>query len=967
MRRVFRPLAVFSIASGVSLAVALQLLVGGARGQGPTDFGASSLVPRYELAELELVDPTLFHLSESYVDKSRLDWDAMFDAALDAIERRVPVCMFTREPGGNLVSIEVGEYRTVLEVPPIERRQDLQSELKKVATLLAEHLDERDIPNHDDLPQPFALVEYALINGMLSTLDPHSVLLPPEDAREMDVENQGVFGGIGIAIGADLEGGHLVIDYTMEGKAADRAGLRRKDHIIRIDGESTINMTLDDAVDRLRGPVGAAVKVVVLRENESAPLEFRIIRELISPKPVVGELVSGTDIGYLRIEAFHEKVEHRLHGELAELTRAAGGKLGGLILDLRGNPGGFLNQAVKVADTFLESGDIVSTVDGSGRKTDQEKARPSSSQPRYPIVVLVDANSASASEIVAGALRFNERAAIVGTRTFGKGSVQNLHPMVDNSKLKLTISRYLTPGDRSIQGMGIPADIELISSAVPESPDDPLVRMFHHEREMREADLDHSLERSTLVLDDPVYTLRYVYDDGTDRGGSVDLETDFFALFARDLLKAARGWRRADVLSAAHPVVYRYQRKANEELERRFQARGLDWSVGPETSPEALALDLTLDLGADGVLTAGQPERVGLVVTNRSAKPVYRLAAIASDGEVFAGREEFLFGRVGPGETARYEQTIELPAGWPAEEPVVRFELHDVSEQVIGSWEASVEVAARPSPHLAWRWSMVEKTGNGDGIADVGEQIAIKLELENRGSGPTEEPFARLRNRSGKALDPVVAILEPGELVAVQPRPVDAPETCDTPKQLGCARLLDPGQQWAGEFVVELKAEVDEAWELELTLGDADAYDHAAVVRSGFYDWYSQHEELEIVSGLPLPSSEWRSPPVVRITRPPEMVAGSRRATVSGVVTSDTGVRHVMVFADQNKVFFESSRGDQVLYSVPFTADVELEPGSNVLSVLATDLKGFVTGRAAVSWYDDPDFAARNVEAPDGP
>ena len=774
MRRVFRPLAVFSIASGVSLAVALQLFVGGAHGQdGAREFGSSPFFPGYDLAKLELVDPTLYNLSESYVDRSRLDWDAMYSAALDAVERDVPVCMFTREPGGKLLTVEIGEYRTVLEVAPIERWQDLQSELRRVAELLAEHLSTEDLPQRDDEREPLAHIEYTIINGMLSTLDPHSVLLPPEDAKEMDVENHGEFGGLGITIYIDGDAGKLVVDYPQKDKPAHRAGLRPNDHIVRIDGESTLNMTLDDAVRMLRGPVGADVDIEVMRPNLSEPLRFTIERALISIHPVTSELVAGTDIGYISIEGFHEKVEQKLHEHLAKLRREVGGELGGLILDLRANPGGYLNQAVRVADTFLTEGDIVWTVDGEGRDSDASQAN-ARAEPLYPVAVLVDANSASASEIVAGALRFNERAVIIGERTFGKGSVQSLHPFADESKLKLTISKYYTPGNRSIQAVGIPADIELVPAVVPEpGADDPTIQLFHRERVRREADLDHALEKSELVLDDPAYQMRFV-DGARDRPRTdeLDVDQDFQVRLARDVLKAARGgWRLADVLTSAHAVVATRQREQDVLLQKAFEARDIDWSYGAPAPDGFTALDVALDLGDDDVIIPGQDEVVGVEVTNVSDRPLYRVAAVLRDSDVLEGRE-FFFGRLGPGETRRYEQTVRLPAGWAHEKGTVTIEMRDSGTQPMDTWVVELTVAPRPRPQLAWQWTVEEEAGDGDGVLDPGETLRVHLEVENVGPGATVDPFARLRNRAGKALDLVVGTLEPGVSLSADGSPV---------------------------------------------------------------------------------------------------------------------------------------------------------------------------------------------------
>ena len=248
---------------------------------------------------------------------------------------------------------------------------------------------------------------------------------------------------------------------------------------------------------------------------------------------------------------------------------------------------------------------------------------------------------------------------------------------------------------------------------------------------------------------------------------------------------------------------------------------------------------------------------------------------------------------------------------------------------------------------------MSDADGNGDGVAQVGERVSIQFEMRNDGEGPTADPFARLRNRVGKALDPVVATLEPGELVA------DPGVECASPKQRGCRRVLAPGETWTGSFVIDVKSDLaeDVPHEIELTVGDTEAYDHGSVVRSAFYAWFSQKESLAFHVGQPLPTSGWREPPLVEITRRPAIVASGRRVSVSGVVTDDVGVKHVMVFAGGDKAFFEGS-GTEALRSLPFTADVELEPGLNVISVLATDVHGYVSSRSTVTWLDDPDLAS---------
>lgn len=966
MQRVFRPLAVFSIASGASLAAALQLAVGGARGSDGPGFGTSTFFPGYDLEKLEIVEPTLYHVDESYVDPNRIDWDAMYTAALDGIERRVPMTMFAREPKGRVVSVEIGEFRTVLEVPEIDSRLDLQEQLRVVAGMLKEHLGPDDVPIADGaVTDPYAEIEYALINGMLSTLDPHSILLPPEDAREMDVENQGEFGGLGITIEVD-DSGRLVISYPLKGTPADKAGLQSEDQIVRIDGESTVNLSLDEAVRRLRGPVGAEVDLEIARKDLPKPFSVTVRREIISIHPVESKLLDGA-IGYISIKGFHEQVERSLIEELSKLNRDAGGEIDGLILDLRGNPGGFLNQAVKVSDAFLESGDIVSTVDRDGRRADHEEAR-RTAEPMYPIAVLVDANSASASEIVAGALRYNERAIIIGERTFGKGSVQNLHPFYDDSKLKLTISKYLTPGDRSLQAVGIPADIELDPTVIPEGSGP--VRMFHRERVRREADLDRSLERVTMQVDDPAYRIRYLEKPQTKRrSDDLDLSSDIQVMLARDVLKSAIGWRRSDVLMGASSVVTRMQRLENDALVKAFAARGIDWSHGPSLSrrsaigepspsqPSMLSVDLAL--GPDGKLLAGLEEEITLSVKNTGTVPVFRLVAVAADHELLGGRE-FVFGKLMPGETRKYSITVDVPDGWPSERTELALDFRDSGEGSLGTTKTEVEIEGRKLPAFGWTWTVSDaREGDGDGILDVGEIVDIGIEIENIGQGPSADAFARIRNLSRKALDPITATLTPGLPLDALGAPC-APAAEGAALPAGCRAVLLPGQKWTGAFSLKVRSASPDGAELppgaaseplrvELTLGDADAYDQASVLRGGFYEWFGEREQIAFVPGEPLPASEPRRPPIIEITRAPTPKIDGERTTISGVVNDDVGLKHVMVFVGEDKVFFEGAGAASTLRTLPFTADLSLREGQNVITVLATDESGYVSSRSIVA------------------
>ncbi len=307
--------------------------------------------------------------------------------------------------------------------------------------------------NYVEKVQPKKLI-YGAIQGMLTSLDPHSSFMTPEDYKELQVETKGKFTGIGIEI--SLRDGVLTVISPIEGTPAYRAGLKANDKILKINGESTKNMTLIQAVRLLRGPKGTKVTISIYREGWTQLKDITLTRDVIPIKSVHSRMLEK-GYGYVRISDFQDKTSSDMEDALEKLEK--GGGLKGLVLDLRNNPGGLLDQAVKVADTFLEKGLIVYT---KGRIKEQNMrfvAHPNRHHHNYPMVVLVNGGSASASEIVAGALQDQKRALIIGTQTFGKGSVQTIIPLEDGSAIRLTTARYYTPSGRSIQAEGITPDI----------------------------------------------------------------------------------------------------------------------------------------------------------------------------------------------------------------------------------------------------------------------------------------------------------------------------------------------------------------------------------------------------------------------------------------------------------------------------------------------------------------------------
>jgi carboxyl-terminal processing protease len=323
---------------------------------------------------------------------------------------------------------------------------------------------------------------YGAIDGMLKTLDAHSSFLKPDLYKELQVETKGSFGGLGIEI--TIRDGILTIVSPIEDTPAFRAGLEAGDRIIKINEEPTKDLSLFEAVKKMRGKKGTKINLTIFREGVEEPFEVAIIRDVIKILSVKAKVLEK-DFGYVRITQFQENTGRELKKQLLEIEAEAENGLKGLIIDLRNNPGGLLDQAVLVADEFLESGKIVYT-DGRMKSQKMEfHAHPQKDHHAYPIICIVNGGSASASEIVAGALQDHNRAVILGSQTFGKGSVQTIIPMQDGSGLKLTTAQYYTPSGRVIQAKGIEPDIE-VSNRI-EDKGRPI-------RFLREKDLERHLE-----------------------------------------------------------------------------------------------------------------------------------------------------------------------------------------------------------------------------------------------------------------------------------------------------------------------------------------------------------------------------------------------------------------------------------------------------------------------------------------
>lgn len=374
----------------------------------------------------------------------------------------------------------------------------------------------------------------AAINGMLTSLDPHSSYMPPEDFSDMQVQTRGEFGGLGIEV--TQEDGFVKVVAPMEGTPADKAGIQAGDFITHVNGESVQGLMLDEAVDMMRGEVGSEIIVTVVREGVDEPFDVSIIRDTIKVTAVRSRVVGKTVV--LKINTFNDQTTPGLKEGMEKSIKELGGMehVDGFVVDLRNNPGGLLTEAISVADSFLDKGEIVSTRGRNPEDGERFNATAGDDAKGKPIVVLINGGSASASEIVSGALQDHHRAIVVGTKSFGKGSVQTVVPLRGEGAMRLTTARYYTPSGRSIQSLGVMPDI-VVNQPPPKTPEELAAEAKQAEQDSRmrtEADLRGAISNDSMTEDEK----RQLEEERTKVEETAKLrDEDYQLAYAVDIIK----------------------------------------------------------------------------------------------------------------------------------------------------------------------------------------------------------------------------------------------------------------------------------------------------------------------------------------------------------------------------------------------------------------------------------------------
>ena len=691
-----------------------------------------SLDRKYNGQSIKTAEGALNLVNKFYVDKSRVDYAEMLKKGVSSLETLLDDVLveFPQEQNGTF-DVYVNQKAKSFSEKKSPSSNDVTTTLGQVVSFV--------LSNTEAEESAVKNIEYSISDSMLKVLDPHSAMIPPDVYREFLIDTEGSFGGLGIVVG--IRDGQLTVISPIEGTPAYRSGIKTKDRIVQIENESTINMPLLEAVGKLRGKKGSRVNLLISRKSFSKPRKFSIVRDTIKIESV--EAFDLTDnILYLKIRNFQKNTSSDLKKEIKKRSYV----IKGIILDLRGNPGGLLSEAEKVADVFLSSGTIMTTKARDYSKTYSAKSK----QPEYDgkVIVLVNQGSASASEIVAGALKNNKRALVVGKRSFGKGSVQKIFEFDDGGALKLTIAKYLTPGDISIQDRGITPDIFLQGSSITKEK-----IVYNPLPEKKKEGLQQP------YIPTPLFTIKYIDDslvppeedeeeiqpdESLTKTQKLEkLKNDFHVkLSSRLLLAQTKG--------QVYAMATDFSEEQLKEIRTRIEDAGIDWSDG-ETKNLSISVQT---VPPKTVFQAGEENFLEIKVTNSGTAPIHRLSAVTDcENRIYSG-EELLFGKLLPGQSKSSKVKFSVPKWLTTREDNLKLVFKSSGDLTFTEEKLLVKTVADKRPVYSHNHEIVDdgrfgSRGNGNGRAELEETVVLNVKLKNTGYGTSEKTVATLKNLSG--------------------------------------------------------------------------------------------------------------------------------------------------------------------------------------------------------------------------
>jgi carboxyl-terminal processing protease len=837
-----------------------------------------------------------------YVELDRAQPERLLDGALKDLETRYPRILIDKnEVAGELVvRVDKEESRFGLKeaMTHNEAATLLEDVLAFVTPLLKDETDEKTL-------------RYMTINGALRELDPHSNIFSQKHYKDFKIRTSGSFGGIGFTFG--IHDGDLTIISPIPDTPADRAGLQSGDRIVFIDGEPTTNMGTDAAVGKMRGEPGTKVTLTIGREGWTEPEDFPIVREIINIVSVEKFRLEGdgeTPVLYVSIKNFQQNTSREL---LRAIEEADSDEIAGLIIDFRNNPGGLLQQAIAVSDAFLDEGVIVSTRSRDQEKDPRHASRLDKLFSKKPMVLLINRGSASASEIVAGALQ-ESRALVIGQKSFGKGSVQQAYQLMDGGGLLLTVSQYLTPGDVSIQSIGIQPDI-IVS---PVQVEDGRLRLGLPAAHSREASLENAFNDWGNAQREALSEIEYLKAVSGDSPGKEKaikapsreekvekLKGEFEVVLARKLLGSVAPGKdfspREALLSSVGGVVESLSLAQKDRIVEAMSAVGVDWS--PNASPDDNP-SLSVTFPADLSLEAGTTGRLTVAVKNEGDAPVYRVWGDTDSANPLLKNLDFAFGRINPGEERLWSAEVEVPKSADNRWDTFTLTLKTPAASDAGRHTGGVLTRSRPLPEFAYTYTLSDENPDDpslsdNGILEVGERARLQVTVKNVGEEESPSVVVNLH--------------------------ADAKENFYLDEVRHSLEKLAPGESRQVPLSFRLlEAKEDGEVEIRITLSDRE--------HGKFFS-----DNLKFKAAETYPRTQDRMAPRILLSKAPPLRTSAESVVLSLEVRDDESVKEVYAYRGDKKIRYLRNREGGPVF--PVTLEMPLEPGANRLVVFARDQK----------------------------
>ncbi len=857
------------------------------------------------------ISQVLNQLQYSYVDPERLDGYKIMRSVLERLAFKIPpvVLHISEKEKFKSAVVQVEEVKKKFNFKKLENLKNVDKAIQEIVIFIKRELKEKD---------SLKAVEYQAIRGILSPLDPHTVLFVPEAYTEFQADTKGIYSGVGMYIG--FRGKQIVVISPIVGSPAFKAGLQAQDEILQIDGESTSTFTVGNASQKIRGEVGTKVKILINRKGFSKPKQFILTREKITVKSV-NALVLKTKkgrIGYISLSRFQQNTTKQLEQALNKINYSFS-DFQGIILDLRNNPGGLLSQAIKVSDKFLNRGVIVST---SGARNESKKTYNSrwyNTVARVPLVVLVNSGSASASEIVSAALKQNNRALILGKTTYGKGSVQQLHPFKDGSAIKMTISKYLTPNDTSIQSIGVTPHIELNPLVVSKN----LIQIVENDKYGAKSlqggftkwgdVIDKSEKKLTFPFDNKFsHSIFSIADDRKANSGFdiVQLKKDYPLYLAAKILTASHTKKTNEKLELkqlqknAYEIIDMEKETQTEKLSEKLNDLNIKWTKGGSTKIKTKThfwVEIAqenkkpcLVKSSNKEVTAGDEIYFCAEVENLSSQESAQLQAIITSNIADFSQKQFVFGNLKPQEKKMWYVPVTIHNIFSETEVFLKLHLSFAEEKVISSQEFSFHINEIPQSFLGYEIQAYNAEGKKKAITPSSK---IKLELNLKNISKTDSGIISISLKNGE-----------GNKVLLTEAKASIP-------------VLKKGQseKIQFEFILQ-KALKDKKIDLSLSIKD-NTYLFGEIE----HNFSIAYEEKQI-------STIQNSPSIISVQDYP-LVSKKRSVVVDFNIEDDTGVESVFIIQNGKKIFYRRFEEPQVKDKV----SLKLEDGLNIISILSRD------------------------------